>query len=185
FLDFELSLAGISPNTLSTRLKILEEAGLIQRRFYEQHPPRAQYLLTDKGPELGPVLRALRALGEKHTRRCARRAVQLASSRHPRGSSDVASCAPLVINFMLRDGNPGLRQGAMPVSGGGLRRRAGAAQGSRGASPRGHRQQRRSAPYRSGPFRDWQKIKTQAWLEANRERWRLFEPRSRPRQVRD
>lgn len=68
FLDFELSLTGISPNTLSARLKILEEAGLVQRRFYEQHPPRAEYVLTDKGRELGPVLRALRAWGEKHTR---------------------------------------------------------------------------------------------------------------------
>ena len=44
---------------------------------------------------------------------------------------------------------------------------------------------RRAAPYRSGPTRDWQKVKTQAWLERNRERWRLFEPRSRPRQVRE
>jgi DNA-binding HxlR family transcriptional regulator len=68
FLDFELSLTGISPNTLSARLKILEQAGLIQRRFYEQHPPRAEYLLTDRGRELGPALRALRAWGEKHTR---------------------------------------------------------------------------------------------------------------------
>jgi DNA-binding HxlR family transcriptional regulator len=68
FLDFELSLTGISPNTLSARLKILEETGLVQRRFYEQHPPRAEYVLTDKGRELGPVLRALRAWGEKHTR---------------------------------------------------------------------------------------------------------------------
>jgi len=68
FLDFELSLTGISPNTLSARLKILEEAGLIQRRLYEQYPPRAEYLLTDRGRELGPVLRALRAWGEKHTR---------------------------------------------------------------------------------------------------------------------
>ena len=68
FVDFELSLIGISPNTLSARLKILEEAGLIQRRLYEQYPPRAEYLLTDKGRELGPVLRALRAWGEKHTR---------------------------------------------------------------------------------------------------------------------
>ena len=68
FVDFELSLTGISPNTLSARLKILEEAGLIQRRLYEQYPPRAEYLLTDKGRELGPVLRALRAWGEKHTR---------------------------------------------------------------------------------------------------------------------
>jgi len=34
---------------------------------------------------------------------------------------------------------------------------------------------RRDAPYQSGECRDWQKIKTQAWRDANRERWRLFE----------
>jgi bifunctional non-homologous end joining protein LigD len=34
---------------------------------------------------------------------------------------------------------------------------------------------RRSAPYRSGACRGWRKIKTAAWREANRERWRLFE----------
>jgi len=34
---------------------------------------------------------------------------------------------------------------------------------------------RRDAPYRSGECRDWRKVKTQAWREANRERWRLFE----------
>ena len=34
---------------------------------------------------------------------------------------------------------------------------------------------RRDAPYRSGDCRDWRKIKTAAWREANRERWRLFE----------
>jgi len=34
---------------------------------------------------------------------------------------------------------------------------------------------RRDAPYRSGEYRDWHKVKTQAWREANRERWRLFE----------
>ena len=69
FLDFEQSLEGISPNTLSARLKTLEEAELIERRFYEQHPPRAEYVLTDKGRELRPVLRALKEWGEKHTRR--------------------------------------------------------------------------------------------------------------------
>ena len=68
FIDFELSLQGISPNTLSARLKTLEETSLIERRFYEQHPPRAEYLLTAKGRELGPVLRALRDWGQKHTR---------------------------------------------------------------------------------------------------------------------
>ncbi len=68
FQDFERSLLGISPNTLSTRLKRLEEAGIIARRFYEQHPPRAEYLLTDKGRDLRPVLRALLEWGQRHTR---------------------------------------------------------------------------------------------------------------------
>jgi len=38
---------------------------------------------------------------------------------------------------------------------------------------------RRDAPYRSGDCRDWRKIKTAAWREANRERWRLFEEKGR------
>ena len=67
FQDFERSLAGISPNTLSARLKRLEEHGIIARRFYEQHPPRAEYELTEKGRALGPVLRALLDWGRRHT----------------------------------------------------------------------------------------------------------------------
>jgi len=67
FQDFQQSLAGISPNTLSARLKRLEEAGVIERRFYEQHPPRAEYLLTAKGRALGPVLKALLDWGRSHT----------------------------------------------------------------------------------------------------------------------
>jgi DNA-binding HxlR family transcriptional regulator len=68
FQDFERSLAGISPNTLSARLKRLEDAGIVERRFYEQHPPRAEYVLTEKGSELRPVLRALLEWGERHTK---------------------------------------------------------------------------------------------------------------------
>jgi DNA-binding HxlR family transcriptional regulator len=68
FQDFERSLGGISPNTLSARLKRLEEAGVVERRFYEQHPPRAEYLLTERGNELRPVLKALYAWGERHTK---------------------------------------------------------------------------------------------------------------------
>ncbi len=68
FQDFERSLRGISPNTLSARLKRLEEAGIVDRRLYEQHPPRAEYLLTDKGNELRPVLRALLEWGQRHTK---------------------------------------------------------------------------------------------------------------------
>ena len=68
FQDFEQSLAGISPNTLSARLKRLEESGIVERHFYEQHPPRAEYVLTPKGRALGPVLKALLDWGRTHTR---------------------------------------------------------------------------------------------------------------------
>lgn len=69
FQDLQTSLSGISPNTLSARLKRLEDAGIIEPRMYAEHPPRAEYVLTDKGRELGPVLKALRAWGERHTRK--------------------------------------------------------------------------------------------------------------------
>lgn len=66
FQDFEASLKGISPNTLSARLKTLEEHGVIGRHLYAEHPPRAEYRLTEAGRELRPVLRLLREWGERH-----------------------------------------------------------------------------------------------------------------------
>ena len=62
--SFGASLVGIGPNTLSARLKRLEEGGIVERRFYEQHPPRAEYALTEEGRALGPVLLALKKWGE-------------------------------------------------------------------------------------------------------------------------
>jgi DNA-binding HxlR family transcriptional regulator len=67
FQDLLVSLSGISPNTLSARLKTLEDGGIIERRFYEDHPPRAEYVLTEKGRDLRPVLRTLKDWGQKHT----------------------------------------------------------------------------------------------------------------------
>jgi DNA-binding HxlR family transcriptional regulator len=67
FHDLQASLSRISPNTLSARLKALEAHGIVERRFYADHPPRAEYVLTAKGNELRPVLRSLRTWGEKHT----------------------------------------------------------------------------------------------------------------------
>ena len=66
FQDLEASLAGVGPNTLSARLKRLEAAGIVERRFYEQHPPRAEYVLTEKGRALGPVLLALKKWGNMY-----------------------------------------------------------------------------------------------------------------------
>ena len=68
FQDFEQSLAGVSSNTLSMRLKGLIDRGIIDRRFYEEHPPRAEYFLTEKGRTLGPILKALYEWGQKHTK---------------------------------------------------------------------------------------------------------------------
>ena len=66
FQDFEKSLTGIAPNTLSARLKFLEANGVITHRFYTRHPPRPEYLLTEKGRKLGPVLAALRNWGNRY-----------------------------------------------------------------------------------------------------------------------
>ena len=52
---------------MSARLKRSKEHGVVERRFYEQHPPRAEYVLTGKGGELRPMSRALSAWGKRHT----------------------------------------------------------------------------------------------------------------------
>jgi len=67
FQDFQESLAGVAPNTLSARLKALEAHGLITRRIYSDHPPRLEYQLTKKGKSLGPVLKALREWGQRYS----------------------------------------------------------------------------------------------------------------------
>jgi len=66
FQDLLESLPGLAPNILSDRLKLMEQHGLIAREFYSEHPPRAQYALTDKGRELGMVVGALAAWGGRH-----------------------------------------------------------------------------------------------------------------------
>jgi len=66
FQDFQTALAGIAPNTLSARLKSLESCGIVCSRFYSQHPPRPEYMLTDKGHALRPVLLALRDWGTRY-----------------------------------------------------------------------------------------------------------------------
>lgn len=66
FQELQDSLKGIAPTTLSDRLKTLERHGIVERRFYVQHPPRAEYVLTRKGLDLGPVVHAMRDWGDKY-----------------------------------------------------------------------------------------------------------------------
>src|SRR5215472_15136388 len=65
FDEFQESL-GIAPNMLARRLKALVEAGLLDRRRYNERPPRDEYVLTEAGREFRPVLWALVAWGNKH-----------------------------------------------------------------------------------------------------------------------
>src|SRR5262245_48470669 len=66
FQDLQRSLPGIAPNVLSARLQTLEEHGIVVRRFYSEHPPRAEYVLTERGRELGIVVGALAVWGSRH-----------------------------------------------------------------------------------------------------------------------
>ena len=65
FDQFQKSL-GIAPTMLTRRLDALVEAGLLQRHRYSERPPRDEYLLTERGRDLRPVLLALMAWGNRH-----------------------------------------------------------------------------------------------------------------------
>lgn len=66
FQDLQ-DVLGLSPNTLSGRLKKLEAAGIILRRQYSTNPPRSEYELTEAGRALAPVMNALHSWGSAHT----------------------------------------------------------------------------------------------------------------------
>ena len=57
---------GIARNVLSARLDALVEAGVLERRRYQEHPPRDEYVLTRKGTDLAPVLDAMRVWGDRY-----------------------------------------------------------------------------------------------------------------------
>jgi DNA-binding HxlR family transcriptional regulator len=63
FSDLERALPGISPRTLSERLRALEQEGILERRSYAESPPRVEYELTAKGQALLPITEAMRQFG--------------------------------------------------------------------------------------------------------------------------
>lgn len=56
---------GVSPHTLSQRLKRLEAERIVRRHAYSDRPPRHEYQLTEKGHDLWPVILALKAWGDR------------------------------------------------------------------------------------------------------------------------
>jgi len=65
FCELERSLAGISPRTLSLRLRALEEEGVVERDTFSEVPPRVEYALTEKGRALIPIIEDMRAYGRR------------------------------------------------------------------------------------------------------------------------
>jgi DNA-binding HxlR family transcriptional regulator len=65
FCELERSLAGISPRTLSLRLRALEEEGILQRQTFPEVPPRVEYVLTTKGRALAPLIESMRTYGRE------------------------------------------------------------------------------------------------------------------------
>jgi DNA-binding HxlR family transcriptional regulator len=64
FNQLERSLQGISPKTLSERLRTLEEEGIVARRIFSDVPPRFEYSLTEKGSDLIAVIESMRSYGK-------------------------------------------------------------------------------------------------------------------------
>ncbi len=65
FCELERSLQGISPRTLSLRLRALEEEGIVERDTYPEVPPRVEYVLTEKGRALMPIIDDMRKYGSR------------------------------------------------------------------------------------------------------------------------
>jgi DNA-binding HxlR family transcriptional regulator len=73
FGDLKRDLGSISAKVLSTRLKELEERGVILRRVMPTSPPTVEYSLTDLGQKFHPVLRAIVEVGEELHKRTSKR----------------------------------------------------------------------------------------------------------------
>ncbi|MDQ2984882.1 MAG: helix-turn-helix transcriptional regulator [Actinomycetota bacterium] len=63
FSELEHSCPGISPRTLSERLRALEDEDILIRRSYPESPPRVEYELTEKGEGLLPIIDEMRRFG--------------------------------------------------------------------------------------------------------------------------
>jgi DNA-binding HxlR family transcriptional regulator len=67
FGELRNNLTGISPKTLTDRLRYLEDQGVLTRKIHPEIPPRVEYTLTKKGKDLGKIISEMSKWGEAYT----------------------------------------------------------------------------------------------------------------------
>ena len=110
FDDFQASL-GMARGVLTARLRKLEQAGVIERRQYSQCPPRHEYLLTDAGQALRPILLALKEWGDRYVNPGAEPVI----FQHTCGAEFQPLTVCAACNEPVRDGELTVTGGTHPV----------------------------------------------------------------------
>lgn len=82
YKQLQEALSGIPSNLLSNRLKELEKDGLIICSLYQDHPPRYQYQLSDRGYDLNNLYNVIALWGEKHLNNCPKKVTHKACNHH-------------------------------------------------------------------------------------------------------
>jgi DNA-binding HxlR family transcriptional regulator len=67
FGELRSNLTGISPKTLTDRLRYLEDQGVLTRKVHPEIPPRVEYSLTKKGNALGKIIQEMSRWGDTYT----------------------------------------------------------------------------------------------------------------------
>ena len=65
FCELQEELGGVNPSTLSSRLKMLEDEGVVRRAQISSIPPHVEYSLTEMGRELTPIIREVSNWGNR------------------------------------------------------------------------------------------------------------------------
>ena len=68
FGELKRAVTGITQKVLTSKLREMEELGLLEREVYPQIPPKVEYTLTDVGYSLRPVLESLKIWGRDFKR---------------------------------------------------------------------------------------------------------------------
>lgn len=66
FNELQRAMPGVSPKTLSQRLKALQDEGIITKQVFAEVPLHVEYTLTEKGKSLNDIIQKMAEWGEKH-----------------------------------------------------------------------------------------------------------------------